>query len=106
MTNTWSGKLSRWFFAPVLLVAIVANAGAVDLPDFTGLVEKYGPAVVNVQAAGNPEAQAQAQDPNNQQEVPEIFRRFFGPMPQPRDGGIGPKKRRKISGTSCWLFGS
>ncbi len=87
MTNMWSGKLSRWFFAPVLLVAIVANAGAVDLPDFTGLVEKYGPAVVNVQATGNPDAQASAQDPNNQQDVPEIFRRFFGPMPQPRDGG-------------------
>ena len=87
MTNTSSGKFSRWFFAPVLLVAIVANAGAADLPDFTGLVEKYGPAVVNVQATGNPDAQAQLQDPNSQQDVPEIFRRFFGPMPQPRDNG-------------------
>ncbi len=89
MTNMLSGKYSRWLFAPVLLVAIVASAGAAELPDFTGLVEKYGPAVVNVQATGNPQAQAQAQmqDPNGQQDVPEIFRRFFGPMPQPRDGG-------------------
>ena len=87
MTNRSSGKFWGWLFAPVLLVTLVANAGAVDLPDFTGLVEKYGPAVVNVQATGNPDAQAQAQDPNSQQDVPEIFRRFFGPMPQPRDGG-------------------
>ena len=87
MTNMLSGKLSRWLFAPVLLVAIVASAGAAELPDFTGLVEKYGPAVVNIQATGSPQTQAQMQGPNAQQDVPEIFRRFFGPMPQPRDGG-------------------
>ncbi|MFC5489813.1 DegQ family serine endoprotease [Dokdonella soli] len=80
--------LSRWICAPLLLVlAAAATANAADLPDFTGLVEKYGPAVVNVQATGNPDAQAQNQDPNDQQDVPEIFRRFFGPMPQPRDRG-------------------
>ncbi|MEP7098485.1 MAG: trypsin-like peptidase domain-containing protein, partial [Dokdonella sp.] len=87
MTITLSRKFSRWLFAPILLVAIIANAGAAELPDFTGLVEKYGPAVVNVQATGNNEAQSMQQGPNGQQDVPEIFRRFFGPMPQPRDRG-------------------
>jgi len=89
MTYERSGTLSRWLLAPVLAIAVGANASAAELPDFTGLVEKYGPAVVNVQATGNPEAQAQDpdQDPGDQQDVPEIFKRFFGPMPHPRGGG-------------------
>ena len=77
--------LCRWICAPLLVLVVAINASAADLPDFTGLVEKYGPAVVNVQATGNPDAQAQ--DPGSQQDVPEIFRRFFGPMPQPPNGG-------------------
>jgi serine protease Do len=73
--------------APVLIVAVAANAVAVELPDFSSLVDRYGPAVVNVQATGNSDAQTQGQDPADQQDVPEIFRRFFGPQPQPRDRG-------------------
>jgi serine protease Do len=84
MTIMRSGTLSRWIGAPLLTLLLAASATAADLPDFTGLVEKYGPAVVNVQATGNPDAQDQGID---QQDVPEIFRRFFGPMPQPRDRG-------------------
>jgi serine protease Do len=80
--------LSRWMGAPLLVLLLAAGANAAELPDFTGLVEKYGPAVVNVQATASPEAQVQAQgqDPGDQQDVPEIFRRFFGPMPQPHGG--------------------
>lgn len=85
MTNMTSGKLSRWVCLPLLAIAF--SAGAAELPDFTGLVEKYGPAVVNVQATGNAEAQGQDQDTIDQQDVPEIFRRFFGPMPRPHGGG-------------------
>ena len=89
MTIMRSGTLYRWFCAPLLLVLVSATAFAADLPDFTGLVEKYGPAVVNVRATGNADAQTQGMDPNDQQQVPEIFRRFFGPnMPQPRDSGV------------------
>lgn len=89
MASMRSGMLSRWVGGPLLMVMLVSGINAAELPDFTGLVEKYGPAVVNVQATGNSEAQAQGMDPNEQQEVPEIFRRFFGPMPQPRGGGGG-----------------
>jgi len=78
--------LSRWVCAPLMVLAF--SAGAAELPDFTGLVEKYGSAVVNVQATANPEAQNQDQGQGpDEQDVPEIFRRFFGPMPQPRGGG-------------------
>ena len=88
MTYLRSGTLSRWMLAPVFALAIAANVPAAELPDFTGLVEKYGPAVVNVQATGNADSQGddQGADP---QDVPEIFRRFFGPgmVPHPRGGG-------------------
>ncbi len=85
-TFSRSGMLARRIWVPVLMVLSMAAAdvGAVDLPDFTGLVEKYGPAVVNVQATGNPDTGDAQLD---QQDVPEIFRRFFGPMPQPRERG-------------------
>lgn len=83
MKQVTGGMVSRWMFALVLVVAS-AQSFAYDLPDFTGLVEKYGPAVVNVQATGSADTQGQDIDP---QDVPEIFRRFFGPMPHPRGGG-------------------
>jgi serine protease Do len=78
--------LTRWFSAALAVCVIAAPAAAADLPDFTGLVEKYGPAVVNVQASGNPDAQSDQDQGPDAQEVPEIFRRFFGPMPRPRGG--------------------
>ena len=61
-----------------------ATAGAAELPDFTQLVERNGPAVVNVQAKHTgqepPERSASPQDDSSepeQEQVPEIFRRFF-----------------------------
>ncbi len=95
--------------------AAPASAPLVNLPDFTGLVANAAPAVVNIEAkigSGKPQQLAQndpSDDPNDdgqddgddsapgmpgQQDIPEIFRRFFGqpggpgmPMPQqPRRG--------------------
>ncbi|MFP7723755.1 DegQ family serine endoprotease [Lysobacter sp. A3-1-A15] len=60
------------------------------LPDFTSLVERVGPAVVNVSAQIAPRT-ARGGGPG-QEEIPEIFRRFFGPgtpfpeAPQGRGG--------------------
>jgi serine protease Do len=71
----------------------------VGLPDFTHLVEQVGPGVVNVEATvGGKQGrrqQAQGQLPDDS-DIPEIFRRFFGPgMPfpgMPQDpGGGGPR---------------
>jgi serine protease Do len=53
----------------------------VGLPDFTHLVEQVGPGVVNIEAIVGPKSsrqQAQAQMPD-EDDLPEIFRRFFGP---------------------------
>jgi serine protease Do len=69
----------------------------VALPDFTNLVDQVGPGVVNVEAqigTGRNE-QAQAQMPDDD-DMPEFFRRFFGPdmpmpgMPPGGPGGPGP----------------
>jgi serine protease Do len=86
MTIARTGITSRWLIAPIVAVLLSSSALAADLPDFTGLVDKYGPAVVNVQASGNPDESDAADD----QDVPEIFKRFFGPnapVPHPRSGG-------------------
>ena len=67
----------------------------VGLPDFTNLVEQVGPGVVNIEAIVGPKSsrqQAQAQMPD-EDDLPEIFRRFFGPdMPglPARPGMPGP----------------
>ena len=61
------------------------------LPDFTQLVERVGPAVVNVEATGSGHAQAARGGMPDDEEMPEFFRRFFGPdMPMPN----GPGGRR------------
>ena len=64
----------------------------VGLPDFTNLVDQVGPGVVNVEAqiGSGRNAQANAQDPGDEDDIPEFFRRFFGPgMPIP--GPQGPQ---------------
>ena len=68
---------------------IAGNVLAAELPDFTALVEKNAPAIVNVRASTTPKANAQAQmpGPDQQEEVPEIFRRFFGPIPRGQQPG-------------------
>ncbi|MDG9671560.1 DegQ family serine endoprotease [Hahella sp. CR1] len=71
-------------YTAVLLVwmsaVISMRAGAVDLPDFTGLVEKTSPAVVNistVRKVGDDSAQYYFGGPE-QDQIPEFFRHFFG----------------------------
>ena len=78
---------------PVVLVSASAFA---DLPDFAQLVEKNAPAVVNVQATHNGDSSA-AQGEIDDQEVPEIFRRFFGP------GGPGGGGHPRVDGTRVSL---
>ncbi len=68
----------------------------VNLPDFSMLVERAGPAVVNIEASakkasGQNASAGSSEMPPGSEEMPEIFKRFFGqpgmPMPQqPRSG--------------------
>jgi len=74
----------------------LAATPTVALPDFTSIVQKYGPAVVNVVAhydhASEMGSDEPGEQPTQEPQIPEIFRHFFG-MPfgpqfqQPDRGG-------------------
>lgn len=93
-----------------LLSALLALGQAVEarvtgLPDFTGLVEDAAPAVVNIRVtqfgerANNPDSQDQA--PFNQQDIPELFRRYFGP-----GNGMPPQERDRRGAGSGFIIDS
>lgn len=84
-------------FAGLIFFAAAATAAqAYDLPDFTPLVDKNGPAVVNVQARqnGSDGPNSDGTDDAEDEQVPEIFRRFFGP------GGPGTPRGGRPGGVS------
>jgi serine protease Do len=70
---------SPLLFACVLATAHAAVVAPASLPDFAPLVEKAGPAVVNIRTTRTVAAR-ETDDP----ETRELFRRFFG-EPLPRD---------------------
>ena len=67
----------------------------VGLPDFTNLVQQVGPGVVNVEAEVGPRQSAAHGGQGEDDQIPEIFKRFFGPdmpfpgMPNPDDAPRG-----------------
>ncbi len=75
----------RTFAAQLLVLFALAAAlpARAELPDFTPLAESAGKAVVNISASAKSSKRA------GQQDVPEIFRRFFGDdfnfAPSPQD---------------------
>ncbi len=78
-------RMAALLFGLALCIAALSAGGAVVLPDFTGLVKKHGPAVVNISTT-----QKVKQTPIPGMEIPELenlpedhpfgelFRRFFG----------------------------
>jgi len=70
------------------------------LPDFSQLVEQVGPGVVNVMAEIGGDASPRSRAVQ-QQDIPEIFRRFFGPdaFPFPGQPGQGPQPRGESMGS-------
>jgi serine protease Do len=91
----------RFIFSFCMLAFIAtANTGFArvsGLPDFTELVEQAGPAVVNIQVTQFGErARSQSgeqgnQNPHEQEQIPEFFRRFFD---VPGNPGYGRPDRR------------
>jgi serine protease Do len=89
----------------MLAVIATANTGFArvsGLPDFTELVEQAGPAVVNIQvtqfgqrARSQPGGQGN-QNPHEQEQIPEFFRRFFDVPGNPGQGR--PDRRGAGSG--------
>ena len=67
--------------------ATAAPAAALRLPDFTALVEKEGPAVVNISTTQTVRGRGQMQIPGLSEDDPfyEFFRRFMPPQQGPRE---------------------
>ncbi|HNT39814.1 MAG TPA: DegQ family serine endoprotease [Rubrivivax sp.] len=100
-TLAWRGLRARcapraWALAALLLASAIAawpqaaRAQSVGLPDFTELVERVGPAVVNIRTLerGQPHGALGGLDPN----VEEFLRRFGIPLPGGRaDPRRGPR---------------
>jgi serine protease Do len=95
--------------APAAQVAAAPRAPAAPLvsglPDFTNLVEQVGPGVVNIETTivrSNRQARGAGPGPGDD-EMPEFFRRFFGPdfqMPgQPGGEDEGPSIRGRGMGS-------
>ncbi len=76
-------KAIRWI---VGFLVILSSAVRADLPDFRDLVKDASPAVVNISTVQHPgNANRYSQQYGLPDEMPEIFRHFFGaPMPSPR----------------------
>jgi len=92
-------------FGTVFLLAaslLLAQNAAAELPDFTALVEQNASTVVNITARKNGDTELPADHPDvyGEEEVPEIFRRFFGPQ-GPQQGG-----REQVSGGSGFVISS
>lgn len=82
------------------MVAPATAAAPAGLPDFTDLVDRAGPAVVNIRTSQRATVNGggingQGVPGSEDEEMQEFFRRFFGiPMP-PRQQQPGPNQRRQ-----------
>jgi len=82
------------FTVSALSVLAPVTVAAASLPDFTDLVDKVGPAVVNIRTTERSKAAAQSAAPGPEdEEMQEFFRRFFG-QPAPRQQQPSPRNRK------------
>lgn len=79
--------------APVPAIAASSVAG---LPDFTDMVEKTGPAVVNIRTTAKMRSAQGGMPSAEDEEMQEFFRRFFG-VPMPRQPERSPRNNGKQS---------
>jgi serine protease Do len=85
------------FFVPALIGAAppALAASVAGLPDFTDLVDKVGPAVVNIRTTEKVRPGSQATPGGDDEEMQEFFRRFFGVPVPPRQQPDRPQRGRK-----------
>ncbi|MRT27526.1 DegQ family serine endoprotease [Herbaspirillum sp. CAH-3] len=102
MKNTLAGALlaaSVFAAAPAVVAAPpVALPTVAALPDFADIVERTGPAVVNIRTTERVRQNAQGQGGMDDPEMQEFFRRFFGiPIPRQQQPGT-PRGNGKQGG--------
>ncbi|MBB3230879.1 DegQ family serine endoprotease [Halomonas stenophila] len=95
-----------WVTSLVLLLMVATPALAEPrLPDFTELVDKAAPAVVNISTSREVERSMTSSRQFGGQEVPDIFRHFFGDrFPMPPGGGPNRGDEQRQSLGSGFIF--
>ncbi|MBK4734255.1 DegQ family serine endoprotease [Noviherbaspirillum pedocola] len=85
------------FFTPFSAAqAQPTQTAMAGLPDFADLVDRVGPAVVNIRTTERARANAGGPNGMNDPEMEEFFRRFFGvPMPRQQPQPDAPRGRRQ-----------
>lgn len=83
-------------FVPAGLALVSPQAEAAVLPDFTDLVDKVGPAVVNIRTTERAKQMQQGGAGGEDEEMQEFFRRFFGQPVPPRQQQPAPRGRRQV----------
>lgn len=76
------------------------SVAAASLPDFTELVEEHSEAVVNISTISHVESRSPFQFQGDMEQLPDIFKHFFGqPQVPRRDGPSEPKKQAQSMGS-------
>ncbi len=89
------GAASAFFASGVVVPApAVAASSVAGLPDFTDMVEKVGPAVVNIRTTAKMRPGQNGVPSAEDEEMQEFFRRFFG-VPMPRQPERSPRNNGK-----------
>lgn len=96
MFQTW---IPRTLTAAFGFAVLFAPLEARELPDFTGLIEKNAPVVVNITTTRNVGGAASGEEaPNAPEDMPDFFRRFFEQMPEGQRQRP-PRQRRHGTGS-------
>lgn len=97
------GAASVMFTAGMVATSpAIAAPSVAGLPDFTDMVEKAGPAVVNIRTTAKMRSPQNGGAGSDDEEMQEFFRRFFGvPMPRqperaPRGNGRQPQQEEEV----------
>jgi serine protease Do len=87
--------LMAFFIVLLISIAPAGVSAAVQLPDFTELVEETSPAVVHIQTSN---VGRRRNNNSRSEEVPEFFRRFFDTPEMPEGHPFGEERRGGGSG--------
>lgn len=90
MINSYR-KLMQWW--SLLVLGLFSSLSMAALPDFTELVEEAAPAVVNISTVRENDDQKNPMAGIDQENLPEIFRHFFG---NPRGGNQGREPQQSL----------
>jgi len=98
--------MRSWLAAVIFILCSAVNVNAKDLPDFTELAEKQGPAVVNISITQNMRTSpAQLPGMLGDEQMQEFFKRFGIPNFPGQNGGAQPEYKSQSLGSGFVISG-